>query len=462
MKNQDIEKKVVTENLEIKEISESAVNVKKEKHSVNKVFTASIAIFCAFLLFFSGLFVGSCKSDSALCANEIIRLINKYSATVEDADKDDIARAIVGYVLKDDKYAVYYSKEEYETLLKEDQGIYKGIGITFLSNQKGEIIGNAVYDVQRNSSAYNAGIKSGDVIVSARMLPDGEKIIFSDNGELFSFLGSAPDDTEIVFGVTREGEFVEKEFVLIKEYYVSSYVAYVDNSEELNFASEHGEKTKPRVAVGGNSALAFDTAMITLYGFEGDAAREFSYALDYMRQKGKTKLILDLRNNGGGFMTTLTDIASCLIYNGGKKKSLIATAKEKDGDKADFYTSQNNFYENIKDICVLANANTASASECLIGALAYYGKEENGARFSYDRLVLTYNESRGDYSTYGKGIMQTTYTLITGGAFKLTTAYIYQPDGQTCIHGVGITTTDSANRVENSAAVSRAIEILGN
>lgn len=340
MKNQDIEKNVVAENLEKKE---TAASTSYEKKPINKVLTASIAVFCAFLLFFSGLFVGSCKSDSALKANEVIRLIDKYSVTVEDADKDDVARAIVNYVLSDDKYAVYYSKEEYERILKEDQGIYKGIGITFLSNQKGEIIGNAVYDVQRNSSAYNAGIKSGDVIVSARTLPDGEKIIFSDNGELFDFLGSAPEDTEIAFGVTREGEFVEKEFILIKEYYVSSYVAYVDDSEELNFTSEHGEKTKPSVAAGGNPSLASDTAMVTLYGFEGDAAREFSYALDYMREKGKTKLILDLRNNGGGFMTTLTDIASYLIYNGGKRKSLIATAKEKDGGRADFYTSQNNF-----------------------------------------------------------------------------------------------------------------------
>lgn len=461
MKNQDIEKNVVTEKPEKTELSESTVNVNKEKKSLNRVLIVNVAFFCAFLLFFSGLFVGSCN-DSVRKANEIIKLINKYSVTVEDADKDAVARAIVGSVLSDDKYAVYYSKEEYERILREDQGIYKGIGITFLSNQKGEIIGNAVYDVQRNSSAYNAGIKSGDVIVYAKTLPDGEKKVFSDNGELFSFLSSAPDDTEIAFGVTREGEFVEKEFILIKEYYISSYVAYADDSEELNFVSEHGEKTKPGVVSGGNSSFASDTAMITLYGFEGDAAREFSYALDYMRQKGKTKLILDLRNNGGGFMTTLADIASCLIYNGGKKKSLIATAKEKNGDKADFYTSQNNFYDNVKHLCILANANTASASECLIGALAYYGKEEKSAKFSYDRLILTYNDARGDYSTYGKGIMQTTYTLVTGGAFKLTTAYIYQPDGQTCIHGVGITTTDSANRVESSAAVSRAIEILGN
>lgn len=429
----------------------------------NKVLLAAIALFCAFVLFFSGFFAGSCSDPAARKAKEIINLIDKYSAAVEgDADKDDVARAIVAYVLKDDKYAKYYSKEEYVAALREDQGLYAGVGLSFLVDSTGKITGNTVYQVQRNSSAYHAGVKSGDKIIAAKVLPDGERTDFEDNSALYDFLTTAPKDTDIAFYITRDGEFTEKEFVLVKEFYTACYVNYKDDSEELYFYSEHGAKTEARVSAGGEPSLPEDAAIISLYGFEGDAAREFSSALAFMKQKGKTKLILDLRNNGGGFMTTLAEIASYLVYNEGNKKSLIAVAKDKRGKRTEFYTPKNEFFDNVKKICVLANENTASASECLIGALLYYGKTAGRAEFSSDELILTYNRSRGDYSTYGKGIMQTTYELPSGGAFKLTTAYIYQPDGKTCIHDKGITTESPENRVEDSAALKRAIEICKN
>lgn len=426
----------------------------------NKVLLAAIALFCAFVLFFSGFFAGSCSDPAARKAKEIINLIDKYSAAVEgDADKDDVARAIVAYVLKDDKYAKYYGKEEYAAALREDQGLYAGVGFSFLVDPTGKVTGNTVYQVQRNSSAYHAGVKSGDKIIAAKVLTDGERTDFEDNAALYDFLTTAPKDTDIAFYITRDGEFTEKEFVLVKEYYTACYAGYKDNAEELYFYSEHGAKTEARVSAGGESSLPEDTAIISLYGFEGDAAREFSSALAFMKKKGKTKLILDLRDNGGGFMTTLAEIASYLVYNDGNKKSLIAVAKDKRGKRTEFYTPRNEFFDNVKKICVIANENTASASECLIGALLYYGKTAGRAEFSSDELVLTYNRSRGDYSTYGKGIMQTTYELPSGGAFKLTTAYIYQPDGKTCIHDKGIATELPANRVEDSDALKRAVEI---
>lgn len=454
-KNETVKEPNRNSDTQIPELPESVA-----KKQTNKIILAAIAVFCAFILFFSGFFVGSCADPSARKAKEIISLIDKYSAAVEgDADKDDVARAIVAYVLKDDKYAKYYSKEEYAAVLREDRGIYAGVGLSFLVDSEGKIAGNTVYQVQRNSSAYHAGVKKGDKIVAAKVLPDGERKDFSDNAALYDFLSVAPSNVEIAFYITRDGEFTEKEFVLVKEFYTACYVNYKDDTQELYFYSEHGTKTEARTKDGGEPTLPNDTAIISLYGFEGDAAREFASALDFMKQKGKTKLILDLRDNGGGFMTTFAEIASYLVYNGGNKKSFIAVAKDKNGKRTEFRTPENAFYDNVKSICVIANENTASASECLIGALLYYGKTAGRAEFSSDSLVLTYNRARGDYSTYGKGIMQTTYELTTGGAFKLTTAYIYQPDGQTCIHGTGVTTDLSENRVEDSVALARAIEI---
>lgn len=247
-----------------------------------------------------------------------------------------------------------------------------------------------------------------------------------------------------------------------------SYVDYYDDADKLYFYAKPGTyienrygKTEKRIETGGGiSQLPSDTALIVFTGFEGNAAEEFKTALDYMQEKGKTKLILDMRNNGGGFMTTLADIASYLINNDGKKASPVAIAIDKKGGEDVFYTSGNNFYSNVKKMSIIANGNTASASECLIGALDYYGKKSGNIEFSRDMLVLTYNSAREDYCTYGKGIMQTTYTLSTGGAFKLTTARIYQPDGETCIHGKGITTDKPKNRVTEENALARAIDAL--
>lgn len=463
---EDNENKNVIENDKVESPETSGKTARKKR---SKTLVALIVAFAVFITFFAGFFTGSCGNESANKAKEIIKLIDKYAVTVEgDADKDEIARAIVNYVLADDKYAAYYGKEEYEKVLSEDKGIYAGIGVTFLVDKDNKPIGRAVYEVTKNSPAYFAGLKAGDIITSATTLPDGEKKIFADNSELFDYVSEVPELTDILFTVTREGEFEDKEFTVQKAYYTMSYVDYYDNTDKLYFYAEPGSYDKHKYGLtqkkieegGGISQLPDDTALIVFSGFEGDAADEFKTALDYMREKGKSKLILDLRDNGGGFMSTLSDIASYLIYNDGKNVSPLAVAIDKDGDKTTFSTSRNKFYSNVKKMSVIANGYTASASECLIGALAYYGNKSGNIEFSRDMLVLTYNEDRGDYSTYGKGIMQTTYSLSTGGAFKLTTAYIYQPDGETCIHGKGITTDKAENRVADENALTRAIELL--
>ena len=86
--------------------------------------------------------------------------------------------------------------------------------------------------------------------------------------------------------------------------------------------------------------------------------------------------------------------------------------------------------------------------------MLYYGE-----RFNMDRLIIEKNAD-GVAKTYGKGIMQTTYELIGGGAFKLTTAQIMWPDNKTCIHKKGII-ANQENAVEPSDAISRAIAVLG-
>jgi carboxyl-terminal processing protease len=201
------------------------------------------------------------------------------------------------------------------------------------------------------------------------------------------------------------------------------------------------------------SELPNDVGYIKLDLFEGGVVSQFATALSYMFDSGKTKLILDLRDNGGGRVNILTQIASYLIYNEGKATSLVMKTEERSGSD-NYYTVANNFDTRLQKLIVLANNNTASASECLIGALLCYGDnfDKNG-----NDLVIEKN-SQGIAKTYGKGIMQTTYLLLNGGAFKLTTGRVLWPDGR-CIHGVGVIATGD-NAVEKGFAVQRAIQIV--
>ena len=103
-------------------------------------------------------------------------------------------------------------------------------------------------------------------------------------------------------------------------------------------------------------------------------------------------------------------------------------------------------------MCVLANENTASASECLLGVLVHY-KE----LLKSESDVILEKNAQNQYKTYGKGIMQTTYKLLSGGALKLTTAKIYWPDYKSSIHGVGFT---NGTHADKGRAFSVALEKL--
>ena len=171
-----------------------------------------------------------------------------------------------------------------------------------------------------------------------------------------------------------------------------------------------------------------------------------------MKERGRENLILDLRNNGGGSLSKLIDIASMLIYNDGEQNTVIAISQKRNGQEV-FATRRNEYFSNIKKISVIANVNSASATECLIGAMLHYGDG-----FSQDRLVIEEHPTEGA-RTFGKGIMQTTYWMIKGGAIKLTTGKMFWPDNKTSIHQIGITTT-AKNSVPSINALSRAIECL--
>ena len=169
-----------------------------------------------------------------------------------------------------------------------------------------------------------------------------------------------------------------------------------------------------------------NAAYIRFDTFTGSAEADFADAMARYKEEGKTQLILDLRDNGGGSVDILRNIASYFIKSEkGKKNVVMKVAYKTHVD--DSYISDPSVYANytFDKIKVLINGNTASASEALIGAMLDYG-------------TITYADLFGATS-YGKGIMQTTYShTFNKDAIKLTTARIVWPISDTCIQGTGI------------------------
>ena len=416
----------------------------------NKIFTY-LAILLGLILAFIGGYFSRYIIDSrnANVVSDVVKLIDKvgyvYDQTTGEERKlteKEIVGAITNSVLDD--YAKYYTQEELVDLANQRAGNNTGIGLSFIDE---DLI---VDKVIGGSPAKSAGVISGDRLVSGK-LENQAQVQFSSYDDLTNFMSNVMVNQTISLTIERGGQ--EKIFNITKKNYIASYVHYKDSQVEMTYDNVDDYLVLKSVETSA-SFLGDDKAIITLDAFNGDCVGQFRSMLERMKERGRTKLILDLRNNGGGDMDLLLGISSMLIKNEGKANTLVAVAKGKQGSNPEyFYTTKNDYYSHISAISVVANERTASASECLIGALIHYGDN-----FNMNRLVIEKNQD-GVAKTFGKGIMQTTYYLATGGALKLTTAKIYWPDSQTCIHSTGIIATgENATTAKN--ALARAVEVV--
>lgn len=383
---------------------------------------------------------------------DLVRIIEHFGMVLDPETgemraltEEDYADALVNGLL--DQYSKYFTKEEFFINTQNKQGNLTGLGIIPYSNI------TYIYKIYGNSPAEKAGLMAEDFI-TAVSINDSETIEIKSTKQYNDVMATAPEYAKVCLTVTREGQFTDRLFTLQMDDFKVSYVNYYDSERRMHFETDDNGKFISVVKESEKMAeLDSDTAYVKLDLFEGESATQFDNALKYMRDNGRTKLILDLRSNGGGDVRILTQIASCLIDNNGARNSVVAIAESKTG-KENYTTVTNNFYKNITKMSVIANDGTASASECLIGALLSYNEI-----LTLDRVVLEKNHN-GEGTTYGKGIMQTTYSLIGGGAFKLTTARMLWPDGKTCIHNVGIKTSAENSVDAGENAINRAIEVL--
>lgn len=424
------------------------VDIKPKRISAAAIIICIAAVIISFALGF--IVRGEIVGKDAAAMSEIVAYLNNYgvfdSKTGElgKLSVEDAARAIIDQT--PDAYATYYSPSEYKAVKDMSNGTYEGLGITVRYTETEVIIDS----IRLNSPSYYARLKEGDIIVGGTI--SGEYFEFSGSATFMSFIEKAGKN---VFGIkVRRGE-EEITAELKKAPYISSYVFYADS--EKAFAFLGNDKLSLVETEDKMPSLPSDTAYIRLYEFESDAETELKNTLNLMKERGRNKLILDLRKNPGGYMNVLSGICGALIYNGGKSAFPVVYYKDAKGNFTAVNSGGNAYNKFLTDISVLADQTSASATECLIGAMAYYG----GA-FDMNKLIIE-NESLTDgYArTYGKGIMQTTFNLSNGGALKLTTAVVYQPDKETSIHGKGIRVSgENALIKSDNSAVARAIAVL--
>lgn len=416
----------------------------EKKRLKKKILLGALSVVLAGVFFLCGMLCGNLTATAG--ANRLTwakEMIQKYyyreisDEEFYDATMDGLFGTGTGDGILD-RYSAYYSAEENKKRADEQAGDRSGLGITIsyrITKDKA-----CLYRVEGNSPAEKAGLRAGMYLLG---YGDDEESLSYETDGFVSFVStkSAGESFCVSAATSADGEGVI--YTVAKAEYKQNYVFYADAESGYRFVGENADKTEAYSSP--YDYLDEETAVIRLDSFAGDAATQFASALKIMKERGKTHLVLDLRNDGGGQMRVLNQIASYLCKNAPEKNFAVATAVYRDGQKEIFSADKNRYDEYLSGVrvSVLANYNTASASEALMGAMLDYGT------IGYGDIYLA--DIGGVARTYGKGIMQATYSnALTGEAIKLTVATINWPVSGYCLHDRGILPEDGAIAVTAS------------
>lgn len=301
-------------------------------------------------------------------------------------DKDIYNGALKGmFANLGDPYTSYYPKEEYEKLLENLDGRYKGIGVTVSASKEGLI---KVVQVFENSPAKEAGMKAGDFIKSVE--------------------GTDFDATELEEAVAlirgKEGTKVKIEVIRTSE--------DKPEGEEIPMLVERRDVTVDTVYSETLDIDGTNIGYLRLSAFDDITWDDFKDKYSKLKNEDIEGLVLDLRNNPGGSLDVCLNIADTFLDEG-----VIVTTEDKNGN---VITEKSD--SNMDDIpmTVLINENSASASEILAGALKDRGRA---------KIIGT--------KSFGKGIVQKLFPLENGAGAKITISEYKTPNGEK-INKVGV------------------------
>lgn len=319
---------------------------------------------------------------------------------LEDYDEKEMMEgAYKGYISGlGDPYSEYMDAETYSSFMASATGSYEGVGITFSEDEDGNFV---ALEIAKGSPAEKAGFKPGDILLTV----DGET--YTDINIMASKIrGEA--GTEVKLEYSRDGEV--KEVTLKREKITQQSIEY--------------------------KMLEGDVGYIEISSFIESTAADFDKALSALEAKNAKRLIIDLRDNGGGLVDQSVEVADEFLDEG-----VVCYTEDKNGN-TDSYDAKDGKTD-LKTV-VLVNEYSASASEILAGAL-----KDNGYKIVGEK-------------SFGKGVIQTTLELEDGSALKLTIMQYLSPD-KNVIHKKGITPdyeVEEKEDTEKDEQLDKALQVV--
>lgn len=325
-------------------------------------------------------------TSDALLNDEVVEKIDEIYSYMNiyyygEFDKEDIYNSIYSGVMEslEDPYSVYYTPQEYEDMQVSTSGTYYGIGAGV--SQDVTTMEVTISKVYRGTPSEEAGLKNGDMILSV----EGIEATSVEVSELVQYIRG------------EEGTTVHM-------------VIYRPSTEEtLEFDVERRHVELPSIE---GEMLEGGIGYIQITEFQDKTDEQFQVMVKQLQTQGAKGLIIDVRANPGGLLSTVVNLLDQVLPEG-----LLVYVEDKYGNR-DEYTSDATCLD--LPIVVLTDESSASASEIFAGAMKDYG---------YATLV--------GKTTYGKGIVQNIIRLSDGDAIKITTAKYFTPNGND-IHKIGV------------------------
>ena len=325
---------------------------------------------------FSGNRLNIINSGSNRLSNLLHLIDDQY---VDKVNIDSLVDVAIPQILADlDPHSVYISAKDAQAVADDLKGSFSGVGIEFTIRKDTIHVQNVV----KNGPAQRAGILAGDKIVSVDGKPFVGKIV--TNEEAMRRL-KGPKDTKVKLGVMRYGQKAVKYFTVTR-----------------------GDI--PQKSITATYMLDKNTGYIKVKSFGETTYPEMLIALAKLSQEGFTNLIIDLRDNTGGYMNSAIQMANEFLP---KNKLIVYTIGRK-SPRQDFPSDGHGSYQKIQ-LVVLINEGSASASEIFAGAM-----QDN------DRATIIGRRS------FGKGLVQQQLSFPDGSMIRLTIARYYTPSGR-CI-----------------------------
>jgi len=312
--------------------------------------------------------------------NEALNVVQEQYVDGQKLNYNDVFKSsIIGMLRSLDPHSNYYDREEYDELKTDQRSEYTGIGAsiqTYLYRGEGDTYITATFE---RSPAARAGLRFGDRIVEV----DGVKMTGKGSLEVRDKI-RGPRGSQVVITIERASD---------------KRMAKVEITRDV----------VPQPSIPDAYMLRPGVGYIDMTrGFNYTTTDELLEALDLLHAKGMKSLVLDLRNNPGGFFDQAIHVAEVFLKNG----QLILTQKGRNGLRDNTYESRN-FKPDLVPLVILINEATASASEIVAGAMQ-----------DHDRALIV------GQTSFGKGLVQSIIPLEGGGGLTLTSAKYYTPSGR--------------------------------